>query len=230
MRWLLLAFTLTCLGITGYLGRWLILAPQAASSLLATPPPRPVTVWGIPFAELINQVSLRQGLDPALVAAVVAVESNFDPEATSPRGARGLMQLVPAAWEESAPVNCRAFECVLQPEANLEAGTRYLRRMLDRFGDVRLALSAYNAGPASVVRHRGSPPYAETQRYVTRVGLAWWELRRRGTLTALSRARLRWLDALPQLVAGLAACACACGTLLVARAGRRSSITDPESV
>lgn len=221
MRWLLLAFTLASLGFTLYLGRWLVVAPQAASQLLVAPPSRPVPVRGLPFAELVNRVALRHGLDPALVAAVVAVESDFDPQATSPRGARGLMQLVPAAWEESAPEACRAPECVVRPEANLQAGARYLRRMLDRFGDLRLALAAYNAGPAAVERHQGPPPYPETQRYVTRVGLAWWELRRRGTLTPFSRTRLRWAEALPQVVAASAACACVGGALLLARSAGR---------
>lgn len=221
MRWLLLALTVASLAFTVSVGRWLVLAPQAASQLLAEPPRRPVFVRGVPFAELINAAALRHGLDPALVAAVVAVESDFNPQAISPRGARGLMQLLPAAWEESAPDGCRAPACITEPWANLQAGARYLRRMLDRFGNLRLALAAYNAGPAAVARHRGPPPYAETQRYVTRVGLAWWELRRRGTLTPLSRARLRWTDALPPLLAASAACACTGGILLIARSVSR---------
>jgi soluble lytic murein transglycosylase len=147
----------------------------------------------MPFADQINRTAVRHGLDPALVAAVVAIESDFDPRAVSPKGARGLMQVMPQTWPEVAPEDCPALACAFQPEANLEAGSRYLRRMLSRFGgDVRLALAAYNAGPGAVARHDGVPPYPETTEYLRRVSLAWLELRRAGgSLHALKLSGIR---------------------------------------
>ncbi len=209
------------LGLTLMLGRWLILAPQGASELLSARslPHKPVR--GVPFADAINRAALRHGLDPSLVAAVVAVESDFRPGAVSRRGARGLMQLLPAAWKEVAPSACPQDLCVFDPAANLEAGSRYLRRMLDRFGqDPRLALAAYNAGPSVVAAHRALPPYPETRGYVLRVGIAWWELRRTGTLGPLSRVLLRSLDALPAATATSGLVACALAALVVRRAAR----------
>ncbi len=217
----LAAACLASLTATALVGRWLILAPQGAAELLAarTLPPRPV--HGLPFAEEINRAAQRHRLDPSLVAAVVAVESDFSPHARSPKGAQGLMQLLPAAWREAAPASCREDPCAWQPEANLDAGSRYLRLMLDRFGgDVRLALAAYNAGPAPVAAH-GVPPYRETRGYLLRVGMAWWELRRTGTLRPLPRALLRSLDRLPVAVAASAALACTLAAAVVWRAGRR---------
>jgi soluble lytic murein transglycosylase-like protein len=113
---------------------------------------------------LIRQAARRHGVSPALVRAVVAVESGFDPRAVSAKGARGLMQLMPATAAELNVDN------VYDPAQNLEGGTRYLRTLLDRFdGDRRLALAAYNAGAEAVRRHGGMPPYAETREYVHKV-------------------------------------------------------------
>ncbi len=103
------------------------------------------------------------GVDPALVEAIIANESGFDPYARSSAGARGLMQLMPqtaAALGVDDPDD---------PAQNVRGGTRYLRSLLDRFGDVRLAVAAYNAGPAAVARYGGIPPFAETERYVRSV-------------------------------------------------------------
>jgi len=218
---LLAASCVLSLGTTLLLGRWLVLAPQGASELLSsrTVPPKPVR--GVPFADAINRTALRHGLDPSLVAAVVAAESDFRPDAVSRRGARGLMQLLPAAWEEAAPSACPWESCVFDPAANLEAGSRYLRQMLDRFRrDPRLALAAYNAGPSVVAAHRALPPYPETQGYVLRVGMAWWELRRTGTLGPLSRALLRSVDVLPAVTAASGLVACTLAALVVRRATR----------
>ena len=100
---------------------------------------------------------------PALVKAVIAAESNFDPEAVSRKGAQGLMQLMPVTGSGLG------LEDPFQPGDNVRAGTRYLRSMLDRYGDVERAVAAYNAGPAAVDRYGGVPPYPETQAYVRRV-------------------------------------------------------------
>ncbi len=118
-----------------------------------------------PFDELILENARKNGVRPDLVRAVVQVESAFDPNAQSPKGAAGLMQLMPATMREFGVRN--AFD----PAENVRAGTAYLRQLLDRYGgDEELALAAYNAGPTAVDRHDGVPPYSETQNYVKRVG------------------------------------------------------------
>ncbi|MCX7896040.1 MAG: lytic transglycosylase domain-containing protein [Thermoanaerobaculum sp.] len=113
---------------------------------------------------LIRQVALAEGVDPALVMALVEVESGFDPAARSPRGAVGLMQVLP---ETAALVGVVAHE---DPQANLQAGCRYLRGLFEEFGgDMELVLAAYNAGPGAVYRYGGVPPFKETQAFVARV-------------------------------------------------------------
>ena len=116
------------------------------------------------YDDIISGAAQKWGVDPALVKAVIQAESGFRTDATSPAGARGLMQLMPstaASLGVSDPYD---------PEQNIYAGTRYLKGQLDRFGgDVEKALAAYNAGPAAVIRYDGVPPYQETQNYVQRV-------------------------------------------------------------
>lgn len=121
---------------------------------------------------LIDETAKRHGVDPALVHSVIRVESNYQQKAISPKGAQGLMQLIPETAERYGVAN--AFE----PSQNLEGGVRYLKYLTDRFGgDLRLALAAYNAGEGAVDRFGGVPPYRETQQYVTKVT---GELRARG--------------------------------------------------
>ena len=110
-------------------------------------------------AEFIEPLALQHGVDPALVRAVVEVESNYEPTARSHKGAMGLMQLMPATARHYALAN------PYDPQSNLDAGIRHLRSLLDRF-DVRLALAAYNAGEGAVLRYGGVPPFAETRSYV----------------------------------------------------------------
>ena len=115
------------------------------------------------WEETIAELAVEHGLPPSLVMAVVARESCFDPKALSHAGARGLMQLMPATARELGAGNA------WNPFANLDAGVRYLAAMHARFGSVELALAAYNAGPGSVRRYGGIPPFAETEAYVERV-------------------------------------------------------------
>lgn len=117
-----------------------------------------------PFAAEIDAAATRHGVDPALLRALIRQESNFNPQAQSPAGARGLTQLMPATARSLGVSN------PLEPVQAIDGGARYLRQQLDRFGgDERLALAAYNAGPGAVQRFGGVPPYAETQAYVQRV-------------------------------------------------------------
>jgi len=114
--------------------------------------------------DLVAAAARRHGLDPELVRAVVAVESNFQADAVSPKGAQGLMQLMPAT------ARALGVKDAFDPEQNLDGGTRHLRALLDRYnGDLERALAAYNAGEGAVERHGGVPPYPETRAYVGRV-------------------------------------------------------------
>lgn len=116
----------------------------------------------VPYAALFNEIGERYGVDPALLASVAQIESAFDPSAISPAGAQGLMQFMPATAGE---MGVDSFD----PASAVDGAARYLRRELDRFGSVELALAAYNAGPGAVQRHGGVPPFPETQRYVEKV-------------------------------------------------------------
>jgi soluble lytic murein transglycosylase-like protein len=120
-----------------------------------------------PFAELIETVSVKHGIDPALVHAVVEAESNYHPRAKSQVGARGLMQVMPSTGRD---LGVASAAMLFDPQANLEAGVKYLKWLLGRFdGDLPTAIAAYNAGPATVARYRGVPPFKETQDYVKKV-------------------------------------------------------------
>ncbi len=113
---------------------------------------------------LIERTAGEEGVDPALVAAMITQESGGNPEAVSPAGARGLMQLMPATARMLGVAD------TFDPQQNVSGGVRYISQLLERFGgDEKLALAAYNAGPGTVDRYGGVPPYRETTDYVKRV-------------------------------------------------------------
>src|SRR5918992_1493938 len=119
---------------------------------------------GVPYGAEITAAARKHGIDPALLAGLVRQESNFDPTAGSPAGARGLTQLMPATAAGLGVTD------VTDPVQALDGGARYLKQQLDAFGgDITKALAAYNAGPGAVQRYDGVPPYAETQNYVKKV-------------------------------------------------------------
>ena len=123
-------------------------------------------VAATPFADLIMDTARRHAINPQLIAAMVRVESAFDPTAISRKGAAGLMQLMPATAKRFGVER----QEILQPDRNLDAGVRYVRWLNERFeGDVSLILAGYNAGEGSVERYRGVPPYRETREYIRRV-------------------------------------------------------------
>ena len=147
-----------------------LLGRDAGRQLAPTGPPAleiaggPVEIGRPQVNALIDEAAAFHGVSVDLVRAVVEAESSYDPDAVSPAGAQGLMQLMPttAAWLGVADP--------LDPRQNVFGGVKYLSRLLDRFGgDVALSVAAYNAGPAKVARYGGIPPYRETRGYVARI-------------------------------------------------------------
>ncbi len=113
--------------------------------------------------DLIRNESTKKGLDPHLVKAIIKAESNFNPNAESPKGAMGLMQLMPGT------ADLLGVDNPFNPKQNIKGGTDYLKDLLRVFKDKDLAIAAYNAGPGAVKKHGGIPPYSETQNYVKKV-------------------------------------------------------------
>lgn len=126
-----------------------------------------------PFHDSIERAGLDTGIDPALLHAVISVESGYNRAAVSRKGATGLMQLLPSTAQRFGTTN------LLDPQQNIRAGAQYLRHLLALFDqNLELALAAYNAGEQAVIRHgRRLPPYAETQRYVPLVVAHYRKLR-----------------------------------------------------
>lgn len=122
---------------------------------------------GLPYGPEIWRIAQRRGVDSLLVASIVQVESRFAHNAVSPRGAVGLMQVLPSTGQLYGVADLATLD---DPHVNLDVGCRYLGRLLKDFdGDLERAVAAYNAGPATVVRYNGVPPFPETRAYVRRV-------------------------------------------------------------
>ncbi len=153
---------------TGRLVRKVTVAPGASRSATVS------KVVGEAVSDYVDETAVRYEVDPLLVRSVIAVESNYDPLAVSPKGARGLMQLMPQTARRLSVKD--SFDAL----QNIEGGVRYLKYLLNVFGDEdpRLALAAYNAGEGAVLKHGGVPPYRETRQYVERVGKKYGEAKR----------------------------------------------------
>jgi len=123
---------------------------------------------------LIKKYASFYGVDTYLVQALAHVESRYDCKAVSRAGAQGVMQIMPGTQQELG------LETPFDPAANVEAGVRYFKRLLDRFQDTRLALAAYNAGPGQVEKYKGVPPFPETRKYVRDVLQLYTKLSKKG--------------------------------------------------
>jgi soluble lytic murein transglycosylase-like protein len=138
--------------------------PYPEPETFAPPAPTPLVVVlpAVPYGEIIDRTAFEQRVPAKLVRAVIQAESNYQERARSPKGAMGLMQLMPETARHYAVAD------PYEPRSNIEGGVKYLRALLDRF-ELPLALAAYNAGEAAVRRFGGIPPYPETREYVDRV-------------------------------------------------------------
>ncbi|MFC5475516.1 lytic transglycosylase domain-containing protein [Paraherbaspirillum soli] len=145
--------------------RELVVAPLAAAPTSIIPSKVAASPIPIAFKELLNEAAIQYKLDPNLLHAVIKVESGYNPTAISPKGARGLMQLMPDTARRFGAKNS------LNPRENVQAGAQYLSWLLDLFkGDIELALAGYNAGEQAVIRAGNRvPAYTETRNYVVKV-------------------------------------------------------------
>jgi hypothetical protein len=142
-------------------------ATAVASNGVAAPEVDRALLQRTPYGEVISAVSEAHGVNPMLVRALIQVESNFRPRARSIKGAMGLMQLMPATAREYNVRN------PYDPKANIVAGVKHLKGLIDRLGE-EMALAAYNAGEGAVKKFNGVPPYRETRNYVTKIlSIAW---------------------------------------------------------
>jgi soluble lytic murein transglycosylase-like protein len=144
---------------TGRLVRQIVVSPKPGA-----PAPAASTNADEGVRALVDQTAKSLDVSPELVHSVIQVESNYNPYAISPKGAQGLMQLMPATAKRFGVTN--SFD----PRQNIEGGVKYLKLLRETFKDDRLALAAYNAGEGAVTKYGDVPPYAETMKYVENVG------------------------------------------------------------
>lgn len=162
---------------TGKLVRRLIEVSTAPSKKAAKPTPV--------ISALVDKSARANGVDPLLVHSIIQVESNYDSSAVSPKGAEGLMQLMPPTARMLGVSN--SFD----PGENIEAGVKYLKYLQGLYKDDRLALAAYNAGPGAVDKFGQVPPYPETQKYVQNVGKRYEQARQSAAAKAPARAAIQ---------------------------------------
>jgi soluble lytic murein transglycosylase-like protein len=145
---------------------------ETQQATAGAPPVAPSSSGPANPRDLVTRAALQNGLPPELVHGVARVESNYNPAAVSPKGAQGVMQLMPSTARQ---LDADASDA----KQNVEAGTRYLRDLLLKYQNdpdpVRRALAAYNAGPGAVAKYHGVPPYPETQLYVEKVLQQYWK-------------------------------------------------------
>jgi len=165
---------------TGRLVRRVVVSPRVISPRVVQPVtvnsrlPQRAGSAAAPIDEIVREVALKHQVDPLLVHSVIHVESRFNPYAISPKGAEGIMQLLPSTARRFGVAN------TFNPRDNIEGGVRYLRYLQDLFrNDDRLVLAAYNAGEGAVSRYNWIPPYRETLDYVVRVGEKLGQLRKK---------------------------------------------------
>jgi soluble lytic murein transglycosylase-like protein len=155
----------------------------------ATKPPS-----GASVSDLVTHIAGRHDVEPLLVDSVIRVESNYNPYAISPKGAMGLMQLIPGTARRFGVSD------TFEPEQNIEGGVRYLKYLMQLYnGDERLALAAYNAGEGAVAKYRGIPPYPETQNYVYQVGKRLGQSREAEKTAAEKKAKAAKPDLKPEV-------------------------------
>jgi soluble lytic murein transglycosylase-like protein len=165
---------------------WVVKVDTRSGKLVRTlvAPPKPAGA-DQDMRGLVAEAAKNFDVNPLLVDSVIQVESNYNPFAVSPKGAQGLMQLMPGTAQRFGVTD--SFD----PKQNIEAGVRYLKFLQDTFQDDRLAIAAYNAGENAVAKYKDVPPYAETVSYVAKVGKKYGQAKRAALNNEASAERLK---------------------------------------
>ncbi len=174
-------------GASGFRGMWVVKADTRTGKLVRSfvVAPRPSVDTDADVRGLIAAAAKSFDVNPLLVDSVIQVESNYNPFAISPKGAQGLMQLMPATAERFGVTD--SFD----PKQNIEGGVRYLKFLQDTFQDDRLAIAAYNAGEKAVAKYRDVPPYPETVSYVAKVGKKYGQAKRAAVKSAETKQQAK---------------------------------------